>query len=1129
MAIARVTGKALASNLERTTNLAVDTSTLFIDVTNNRVGIGTATPAQPLHAPGTAKIANLTLAGNALTSESTLNLSGSAVNLGAMTAVTITGGSNGQVLTTNGSGTLSWTTGANIASVQGNTINLGTPADGNISGPDVAYDGWTTTTKVTTGIDDLNQVALNIANNKYVGQASFVGTPTSGPSPTTVNFTGTFIGNANGFEWNFGDGNTSTQQNPSHTYNKASGGQFTVSFTAKNTNGTHGGVIADGAKGSADNFTRTNYITLFTPTPIPAFTLTDSTIDTGTAATITNASQFVTTSFDLSWGQGANVQPATDFTTVQNTYNNTGGDTQYNILLTGTSATAGASPVSVTTAPTVISVFTPQTTTFSASAVRVVNEEATSGGVVQFTNTTATAPGTTALFGSGQKYRYTFGDGSVSSINIQNGVTGNPGSPINHTYALSGGQQSGGTTATFQTQLSTLTGHSSSPFNAANIAIVVEPDIRSIFNGTTVITSDRTGDDAQDGYLFTDYRAGLATTDRGLVTFQNTSQNVTTTNFTFGDGNTTGDITTGAGTPGAANITNSYGSVASFTVALVSSGTPDTIAQSDTETKTNFITIKANPAAPTPLSGKTLSMSTGSQGTSPKLAASATDRSGGNIPAAGTSVTRYTTADPIVTSTVTDANTAISGTLTATFNNSASGAVTFANNTDKAGTYTDLVVVNDGDAHDEISASTYPTGFAKVFDARVSKATSGISVGYNDTRLSHSSAGNTNTVGFVKDDMTSVPTVGQGSATIAESTAGSYRYISGVPYYNTGSPAVTITGLTVTNFVGQTYRNTNNPWQATTGTLAEGTSGSLINTQTKTYGDIDGSPTYLTGGIPNASTGVGSAYTLGAIIVSINGSARAVGYLDAQMFNVNGSSSVVNLTNKYIQVYSASLTGFDEENIPVADALGSVFDDDGKRVTGFGSFADTPAFAGGTNYYTANAFTGAATVAGTSEAIVRFGTLKHFVTNLSSGYLPAGPNLATSRTGNQYITFAFRRATVANFDIAINSATGIKGVFIGAPGTAIDTASGLNGWVNGSIQYGGAGVPGSDTGNGGNGSNGCALTGADIIPVNTGINASYTMTLGSENSSNATGNNVLVRIALGSGQTLTSVSVGVQT
>ena len=1127
MAIARVTGKALADNLERTSNLAVDTSTLFIDVNNNRVGIGTVTPSELFDVRGSANIANISIAGNAISAEGNLNLSGSNVNLGANSGVTITGGTTGQILTTNGSGVLSWTDAANISSVIGNTINLGTPADGSLTA-NVAYDGFTATSKVTDSIDDLNQVILNVGNSTFVGQASFTGTPTSGPSPTTVNFTGTFTGNANAYEWNFGDGNTSTQQNPSHTYNDADGGQFTVAFTAKNTNGTLAGNIAAGAKGSADSFTRTNYITLFTPTPIPAFTLDDSTIDTGATATITNTSQFVTTSFDLSWGQGANVQPATDFTTVSNTYNNTGGDTQYNIVLTGVSNTAGASPVSVTSAPTVISVFTPQTTLSSANVVRVVNQEATSGGVIQFTNSTATAPGTTAIFGSGQKYRWTWGDGNVDSVNIQSGVAGNPGSTLNHTFALSSGQQAAGTTATYAVQLSTLTGHSSSPFSAANIAIAVEPDIRSIFTGTAVTVSDRTGDDAQDGYLFTDYRSGVET-DRGLMTFQNTSQNVTTTNFTFGDGNTTGDITTGAGTPGAANITNSYGSVASFTVALVSSGTPDTIAQTDTETKSNFITIKANPSAPTPLSGKTLSMSTGSQGTAPLLAAGATDRSSGNIPANGSSVTRYTTADPIVTSTVTDANTAISGTLTATFNNSASGAVTFTAGGDGAGTYTDLVVVNDGDAHDEISASTYPTGFAKVFDARVSKATSGISVGYNDTSLIHSTAGVTNTVGFVKDDMTSVPTVGQGSATIAESTAGTYRYISGVPYYNTGSPAVTITGLTVTNFVGQTYRNMTNPWQATTGTLAESTSGSLINTQTKTYGDIDGSPTYLTGGIPNASTGVGSAYTLGAIIISINGSSRAVGYLDAQMFNVNGSSSIVNLTNKYIQVYSASLTGFDEENIPVSDSLGSVFDDDGKRVTGFGSAADTPSYNSATNFYTANAFTGAATVAGTTEAIVRWGTVKHFTTNLSSGYLPAGPDLNTNRSGTQYLTFAFRRATVANFDITLNSSTGITGLWIASPGTAIDSASTLNGWVEGTTQYAGAGVPGADTGNGGNGGNGCALTGADIVPTGSALSTAFTMTLGSANSSNATGNNILVRIALASGQTLTSVSVGVET
>ena len=68
----------------------------------------------------------------------------------------------------------------------------------------------------------------------------------------------------------------------------------------------------------------------------------------------------------------------------------------------------------------------------------------------------------------------------------------------------------------------------------------------------------------------------------------------------------------------------------------------------------------------------------------------------------------------------------------------------------------------------------------------------------------------------------------QGSAVLAEGTAGTYRYISGVPYYNTGSPTVTITGLAVGDLVGQTYRDTTTPFQTTTGTLAEGTSGSII-------------------------------------------------------------------------------------------------------------------------------------------------------------------------------------------------------------------------------------------------------------------------------------------------------------
>jgi hypothetical protein len=1125
MAIARVTGNALADNLQRSTNLAIDTDAFFVDVANNRIGVNTTSATHAITTPDDASIGNIVITGNSITAEGPLDFSGSVLSLGAVSNVEITGGSPGQVMSTDGAGNLSFIPISNVGGLTGNVISLGTPTDGDLT-TNVAYDGWSTSTYVTDGLDDLNQVALNIANGTYVGQVDFSGTPLAGPSPQTVSFTGSLIGNADSYLWDFGDGNTSTSGlNVSHTYNDASGGQFTVVLTAFNSNGTYEGNVSLGAKGSVDSNTKTNYITLYTPNPAPSFTITDNSIDSSTAAEINNTSTNVTTSYELDWGDGAaNTTPALSWTTLTNTYTNAGGDEQYTIVLAGTSNTAGPTPVTVYSAPGTVSVYSDHTSQFSASATTVVNEEATSGGVVTFTNTVATDPGTTATFGSQQKYLWTWGDSTSANVNIQSGVAGNPGSTINHTFALSSGNQSGGTSQTFDVTLQVRNGSTNSPFVSGITTITVEPDVRAIYTGTAVTVSDRSGDNAQDGYVFTDYRDGA---DRALFTFENTSQNGTTFDWTFGDGNTTGNITSGAGTPGNGNITNTYPSTGDYTVELDVYGTPGTIAQSDSEVKSNYIQINANPAQPGALSTKTLSLADSSQGTSPLLAASATDNSSGNIPAAGSSVTRYTTADPINTNNVTNANTAISGTLAAIFNNADVGNVTFSSGGDATGTYTDLVVVADGDAHDEISASTYPSGFAKVFDARWQRSLSGISVGYSDVSLSHTSAGQTNTVGFVKDDMTDVPTVVQGNAVIVEQTAGTYRYISGVPYYNTGSPAIQIQGLEVSNLTGQTYRNTSQPIQFTTGTLAEGTSGSIISSQTKTYGDIDGTPSFVTAGIVNADVGVASPQQLGNITLSVNGSARAVGYVDSQMFNVNGSSSVVNITDKYIQIYSASLSGFDEQNIPVADALGSVYDDDGLRITGLGSAADNPAFNSATDYYTSNAWSGAETIAGTQEAVVRWGTLDHFTTDFSSGYLPAGPDLNTGRSGTQYFTFAFRRATMANFDISLNSSTGITGLWIAAPGTTIDDASTQNGWVDGTVQYAGSGVPGDDTGNGGNGSLGCALTGADVIPTGTSINAAYTMTLGSENSSNSTGNNVLVRIALASGETLTSVSIGV--
>ena len=142
----------------------------------------------------------------------------------------------------------------------------------------------------------------------------------------------------------------------------------------------------------------------------------------------------------------------------------------------------------------------------------------------------------------------------------------------------------------------------------------------------------------------------------------------------------------------------------------------------------------------------------------------------------------------------------------------------------------------------------------------------------------------------------------------------------------------------------------------------------------------------------------------------------------------------------------------------------------------------------------------------------------------SSAYLPTGPDLNTGRSGSQYFTFVFRRATMANFTIRLTGK--VSGFFVAAPGTNIDSASSLNGWIDAGVTYGGSGTPGADTGNGGNGSNGCAFTSGDrIIDGTTYSNDTFTLTLGDQNASNSTGNNILVRIKLESGDSLTALSI----
>jgi PKD repeat protein len=1130
MAIGKISGPMLQTDLSRQgVDLSVDTNLTYFDVTNRRVGVNTVSPTQALDVNGNVRLGNISITGNTITSDT------GKIDLGAPANVVLAGGSQYDVLFTDGAGNLSFAN-LNVISgldaFSGNSIYLGTPTDLSLTA-NAAYDGWTTTTKVTDAIDNLNQVALNLGQGTFVGNAQFTANSLAGASPKTIVFTGTASGNPNTFYWDFGDGNiyTTGGSTITHTYSNVLGGLFTVYYRASNSAGTWGGNATLGAIGSVDDFTRTNYITLYTPNPIPSFSANVTSLNTGNVVLLTDSSQYET-DYSVYWGDGSTTVSSTSGGTQVHTYTNTSGDSTYNIVLQANSTTAGPSNVSVNSAATTTKVYSTHTPAITANVPYVINWEANGGGILQLTNATATNPGNAAVFGAQQVYQYWWND-TTSNSNVAIGSGGaTTGSyqnqTLNHTYTMTALQQAAGANVTYDSQLRVFNGHTASPFSSSNVSVTVVPSVRSNISATAVTVSDRTGDTALSGYIYTDYNGN----NRALFTYNTAAQNSTIYNWGFGDGTASGNITTGAGTT-SANITYTYANTGTKTANLTVHGNPGSISQSNSKSLT--ITINSNPAAPTALSGKTLSMSSTSQYTNaPLLAADAVDNTSGNIASAGSSVTRYTTTTPLVMSTVTQANTSVTGTVTAYINRANAGGVGFSTSSSGAQTNANLYVTADADARSAISAATYPTGFYKVFSAYVSSALTNFGLGYNDIHLEHTAAGRTvNSIGFVKDDVTSVPTLVTSGVTVSNvaQSGVTIRTVSGIPYYQSGGN-ICITGLQAYNWIGQTYTSATPMSIAANATVAEGTTGTLVSTQTKTYAQLDGATTYLSSGIPKANTGnvISNTYTFGNIFVSVNGTAAAVGNINTTLTSVNGTSTAVSLP-ALINVYSSAYTGFDETGIVCHAGAAAGNTTVAKRVVISSANISTPIYANtGTNYYSSAAFTSTSTVAGTTEAVIRWGNLRVNTTNYSTGYLPVGPDLSAggNRTTTQSFKFAFQRPIMQNMKVVFTGR--VAGMFIAAPGTKLtDTNSTLNGWMDANVAYAGSGFPGANTGAGGNGSTGCAV--GTTVPTSTFVsNVAYVLTLGSGDlsQSTATGgyNQCLFNVVLGPNDFVSNVYLG---
>jgi gliding motility-associated-like protein len=260
--------------------------------------------------------------------------------------------------------------------------DLGNGSTSTIQNPSTTYINpgvYTVTLVATNGSGSDTQVFTNYITVAPSPTVAF--TADSTPScqvPRTISFTNNSIPGGSGtttYLWDFGDGNTSSSANPSHTYTAF--GNYTVTLLVTNGNGCSKSLI------------KTSYIKILAK-PTAAFTASGNNSCTAPVTTTFTNTSSNAVSYEWSFGDGG-TSTATNPT---HTYTTNG---TYNVRLIATNA-AGCKDTF--TSSSLVNIGAPNAS-FNASSLTVC-----SGKTVSFTNTSTPA---------GYSSAWSFGNGGTST------------------------------------------------------------------------------------------------------------------------------------------------------------------------------------------------------------------------------------------------------------------------------------------------------------------------------------------------------------------------------------------------------------------------------------------------------------------------------------------------------------------------------------------------------------------------------------------------------------------------------------------------------------------------------------------------------------------------------------------